>query len=71
MNIETEEIMYKAKLRIKEVSDSYITKEKFITMIQDLDFQYIETARLEFITGFKYNEEKDIVDTIRFEISIA
>ena len=60
----------KAVTRIKEVSDSYITKERFIEMISSLDFNFIESARLHFITGFKYNEEKDEVKTIGFDISI-
>ena len=60
----------KAITRIKEVSYSYITKEKFIEMISSLDFKFIESARLGFITGFKYNEEKDEVKTIGFDISI-
>ena len=59
-----------ANLRIKEVADSYITKEKFIQMIQTLDFKYIESSRLHFVTGFKYEEEKDIVKTIGYDISI-
>lgn len=56
--------------RIKEVSGSYITKVKFIEMISALDFNFIESAKLHFITGFKYNEEKDDVRTIGYDISI-
>lgn len=69
-DIKPEEKMYKANLRIKEVADSYITKEKFIQMIQTLDFKYIESSRLHFVSGFKYEEEKDIVKTIGYDISI-
>lgn len=60
----------KAITRIKEVSDSYITKEKFIEMISSLDFKFIESTSLHFITSFKYNEEKDEVKTVGYDISI-
>ena len=60
----------KAITRIKEVSDSYISKEKFIEMISTLDFKYIESGSFHFITGFKYIEEKDEVKKIGYDISI-
>lgn len=68
--IEDSNKMFKASLRIKEVSDSYITKEKFIEMISALDFKFIESSRLHFVTSFKYYEEKDEVKTIGYDISI-
>lgn len=60
----------KAITRIKEVGDSYISKEKFIEMINTLDFKFIESGHLHFITGFKYNKEKDEVRNIGYDISI-
>lgn len=69
-NIKPEERMFKARLRIKEVSESYITKEKFVEMIQTLDFTHVESSRLHFVTGFKYEEDKDNVKTIGYDISI-
>lgn len=68
--INIEEKSYKAITRIKEVSDRYISKEKFIEMINTLDFNFIESARLHFITNFKYNEEKDEVKNFGFDIDI-
>lgn len=39
--------------------DSYITKEEFIEIINNLHFNHIERAHIHFITGFVYNEEDD------------
>ena len=39
-------------------------------MISSLDFKLIESAKVHFITGFKYNEEKDEVRNIGYDISI-
>lgn len=49
---------------------TYITKEEFITMITNLNFNFIQTAEIEFITRFKLDNEKDLCEPRGFTINI-
>lgn len=49
---------------------TFITKEKFVELINNLDFKYIESAEIEFITVFMYNSEKDVISSKGYKISI-
>lgn len=49
---------------------TYITKEKFIEIISNLDFKYIENAEIDFITVFMYDVEKDTISPKGYKISI-
>lgn len=51
--------------------DSYMTKEEFIEIINNLHFTHIKEADLYFITGFVYNAEDDTTKTLGFKIDIS
>lgn len=54
-------------------SKSYITKEKFVEMISNLDFKAIERANIHFITGMTINQDRDnnpIVKTFGYDFEI-
>lgn len=57
------------KAEILASQESYISKEKFIAMIQELNFIAIKTARIEFITSFKYNGKSN-VSSLGYDIEI-
>lgn len=50
---------------------TFITKEKFIEFISNLDFKYIESAEIEFITVFMFDSEKDIISPKGYKINIT
>ena len=50
---------------------TYITKEKFVEIISNLDFKYVESAEIEFVTVFMYDTEKDVVSPKGYKISIT
>lgn len=50
---------------------TYITKEKFVEIINNLDFKYVESAEIEFITVFMYDSEEDIVQPKGYKISLT
>lgn len=50
---------------------TYITKDDFITMISNLNFNFIQSAEIEFITKFKINNEKDSCEPKGFKIYIS
>ena len=50
---------------------TYITKEKFVEFITNLDFKYIESADIEFITVFMLDAEKDTISPKGYKIHIS
>ena len=50
---------------------TYITKEKFIEFISNLDFKYVESADIEFITVFMLDSEKDTITPKGYRINIT
>ncbi len=50
--------------------NSYMKKEEFITMLQNIRFDYVEQADIYFITGFVYNDEKDELHKRGYRIEI-
>lgn len=50
---------------------TYITKEKFVEMISNLDFIYVESADIEFITAFMFDAEEGVVQPKGYKISIT
>lgn len=50
---------------------TYMTKEKFVELISNLDFKYIESAEIEFITVFMCDIEKDVVSPKGYKFSIT
>lgn len=60
--------------KIGNARNSYIKKEDFINMIQNLKFDTIKEARIEFNTGYEYipktENEREHVKTYGFELNI-
>ena len=50
--------------------ETYISKEKFIAMLQSLDFIAIKSASIDFITNFKCNGKSN-VDALGYDLSIS
>lgn len=50
---------------------TYITKEKFVELISNLDYKYVESADIEFVTVFMYDTEKDVVIPKGYKFSIT
>lgn len=52
------------------IKNSYISKEKFISMINELDFICIEECDIRCITGFVYDGNENKVTTRSYKINI-
>ena len=50
--------------------NTYIQKQQFIEMLQNLNFVAIEKANIDFITMYKINLEKDVVEPKGFRIEL-
>lgn len=50
--------------------NSYIKKEEFMKMLENLRFVGIEKASLHFITGFEYNAKENITKTRGYDIEL-
>lgn len=49
---------------------TFIQKEQFIEMLQNLDFVAIRSADIDFITMYKIDTEKDIVEPKGFKLEL-
>ena len=49
---------------------TYIQKQQFIEMLQNLNFVAIEKANIDFITMYKIDAEKDEVEPKGFRIEL-
>ena len=49
---------------------TFVQKQQFIEMLQNLDFVAIEKANIDFITMFKINAEKDEIEPKGFRIEL-
>ena len=58
--MEKEQIIFKKEQRDILSPKTYISKEKFIELVSNLSYKYIESANIEFITGFLYTDEDKI-----------
>ena len=66
--------MLQDNLLIKARKDSYLNKEDFIKMIENLNFTEVEDARMTFITGYRVNVSDNgnkYVETLGFNINIV
>lgn len=64
---------YEKLLILKEGKQSYISKEKFVEMISNLDFKAIERADIHFITGIILSVDRDnkpIIKTYGYDFEI-
>lgn len=49
---------------------TYIQKQQFIEMLQNLNFVAIERANIDFITMYKIDDEKDVIEPKGFKIEL-
>ena len=49
---------------------TYVQKQQFIEMLQNLNFVAIEKASIDFITMYKIDAEKDIIEPKGFRIEL-
>lgn len=49
---------------------TYIQKQQFIEMLQNLNFVAIERANIDFITMYKIDVEKDVIEPKGFKIEL-
>ena len=49
---------------------TYIQKQQFIEMLQNLNFVAIEKASIDFITMYKIDVEKDVIEPKGFKIEL-
>ena len=64
---------YEKPLLLSLGKQSYMTKEKFVEMISNLDFKAIERADLHFITGITLSVDRDnkpIIKTYGYDFEI-
>ena len=54
----------------KICENTYIQKQQFIEMLQNLNFVAIEKASIDFITMYKIDVEKDVVEPKGFRIEL-
>jgi hypothetical protein len=68
--IEKEQIIFKKEQRDILSPKTYVTKEKFVELITNLNYKYIESANIEFITGFLLNVEDNTLSPKGYKIDI-
>ena len=49
---------------------TFVQKQQFIEMLQNLNFVAIEKASIDFITMFKIDAEKDVIEPKGFRIEL-
>lgn len=50
---------------------TFIQKQQFIEMLQNLNFVAIESANIDFITMYKIDIEKDVIEPKGFRIELT
>ena len=58
------------KEKYKICENTYIQKQQFIEMLQNLNFVAIEKASIDFITMYKIDVEKDVIEPKGFRIEL-
>lgn len=56
--------------RLKITINSYMSKEEFLTILQEINFKAIDTCNLELITDFIYNSNEDKIERRSMNINI-
>ena len=69
MNVENKEFENLQK-RVEGCSNSYITKEDFLKMMETLKFTHIEYANIQLITGYLYDAKDDSIKRLGFKIEL-
>lgn len=64
---EFEKILQKNNLICEK---TYIQKQQFIEMLQNLNFVAIERANIDFITIYKIDVEKDVIEPKGFKLEL-
>lgn len=66
--MENEDIIKSKNIEIAPFT--YISKDEFLTLISDLNFKYIESADISFITHFKFYTQEDEVKPRGFRLNL-
>ena len=69
--MEKEEIIFTKENGNVNITKTYISKEKFVELISNLEFKYIEDADIRFITGFLLNVEENTISPKGYKIYIS
>lgn len=48
--------------RLKTTINSYMSKEEFIKILEEINFIAVESGSLNLITGFLYNKSEDKIE---------
>lgn len=67
--MEDEDIIKSKNIEIAPFT--YISKDEFLTLISNLNFKYIESANISFITHFKLYTENDEVKPRGFRLNLG
>lgn len=66
---------YEDTINITEINqpyiDSYMKKEEFMKILENMRFIGIERASIHFITGFEYNGKNNTTKTLGYDIDIS
>ena len=57
--------------RLKVIINSYVSKEEFLTILEQINFKAIENCNLDLITDFVYNSREDKIEKRSKNISIS
>ena len=66
--MENEDIIKPKNIEIAPFT--YISKDEFLTLITNLNFKYIESADISFITHFKFYSQEDEVKPRGFKLNL-
>ena len=66
--MENEDIIKPKNIEIAPFT--YISKDEFLTLISNLNFKYIESADISFITHFKLYSQEDEVKPEGFRLNL-
>lgn len=74
LNLQSTKSIIEQKDMIIQSRNSYISKDEFIKIINSLEYDAIESAKIHFITGYRFigeNEKQDAhVKTLGFDFDI-
>jgi len=58
------------QVKVEEIKKSYISKEKFIEMINSIDFVAIKYCNIDFLTGIIADTETEEIKKLSYNITI-
>lgn len=61
------------KEQIDEIKNSYLTKEEFITLLENINFTHVKNIHVDLITGFKIrfnSNDEQYIDPLYIDLNI-